>query len=141
VVAANLARGSDGRWSALHGYPIFQHAKAAGSRYQRVRAEAAEHGFGRDELASRTRQFERTQARAVDLEELAIDQVAPVGRAPVPGEAAAEAISARLREKWAPACGPPSCTANSPRSRLSSSHPSGSPPCSSARAVRSAGSR
>jgi hypothetical protein len=105
VVAANLARGSDGRWSALHGYPIFQHAKAAGSRYQRVRAEAAEHGFGRDELASRTRQFERTQARAVDLEELAIDQVAPVGRAPVPGEAAAEAISARLREKWAPPAG------------------------------------
>ena len=34
VVAANLARGSDGRWSALHGYPIFQHAKAAGSLYQ-----------------------------------------------------------------------------------------------------------
>ena len=30
VVAANLARGSDGRWSALHGYPLFQHAKAAG---------------------------------------------------------------------------------------------------------------
>jgi conjugative relaxase-like TrwC/TraI family protein len=34
VVAANLARGSDGRWSALHGYPIFRHAKAAGSLYQ-----------------------------------------------------------------------------------------------------------
>jgi conjugative relaxase-like TrwC/TraI family protein len=34
VVAANLARGEDGRWSALHGYPIFQHAKAAGSLYQ-----------------------------------------------------------------------------------------------------------
>jgi conjugative relaxase-like TrwC/TraI family protein len=34
VVAANLARGADGRWSALHGYPIFQHAKAAGSLYQ-----------------------------------------------------------------------------------------------------------
>ncbi len=34
VVAANLARGLDGRWSALHGYPIFQHAKAAGSLYQ-----------------------------------------------------------------------------------------------------------
>ena len=34
MVAANLARGSDGRWSALHGYPIFQHAKAAGSLYQ-----------------------------------------------------------------------------------------------------------
>ena len=29
-----MARGSDGRWSALHGYPIFQHAKAAGSLYQ-----------------------------------------------------------------------------------------------------------
>jgi conjugative relaxase-like TrwC/TraI family protein len=34
VVAANLALGSDGRWSALHGYPIFRHAKAAGSLYQ-----------------------------------------------------------------------------------------------------------
>ena len=28
------ARVRDGRWSALHGYPIFQHAKAAGSLYQ-----------------------------------------------------------------------------------------------------------
>ena len=34
VVAANLARGPDGRWSALHGYRVFQHAKAAGSLYQ-----------------------------------------------------------------------------------------------------------
>jgi conjugative relaxase-like TrwC/TraI family protein len=34
VVAANLARGGDGRWSALHGYPLFRHAKAAGSLYQ-----------------------------------------------------------------------------------------------------------
>jgi conjugative relaxase-like TrwC/TraI family protein len=151
VVAANLARGSDGRWSALHGYPLFQHAKAAGSLYQahlraavcerlpwaewgevrkgmaelesvpsgvlahfsrrraeivawleaegrsgrqsaekaalatrepksepvalapwseRVRAEAAEHGFGRDELAALTRQAERGPSRPVDLEQI-----------------------------------------------------------------------
>ena len=31
MVAANPARGADGRLVALHGYPIFQHAKAAGS--------------------------------------------------------------------------------------------------------------
>jgi conjugative relaxase-like TrwC/TraI family protein len=43
VVAANLARGSDGRWSALHGYPLFRHAKAAGSLYQaHLRAAVSE---------------------------------------------------------------------------------------------------
>jgi conjugative relaxase-like TrwC/TraI family protein len=151
VVAANLAQGSDGRWSALHGYPIFQHAKAAGLLYQahlraavcerlpwaewgevrkgmaelqgvpsgvlahfsrrraeivewleaeersgrqsaekaalatrepksepvalapwreRVRAEAAEHGFGRADLAVLTRQAERRSIRSVDLEQV-----------------------------------------------------------------------
>jgi conjugative relaxase-like TrwC/TraI family protein len=160
VVAANLARGCDGRWSALHGYPIFQHAKAAGSLYQahlrlavrervpwarwgevrngmaelegvptevlahfsrqraeivewleaedrsgrqsaekaalatreakaepvplapwreRVRAEAAEHGFGRAELAALSRQVERAPARPVDLEEVGMLLAGPAG--------------------------------------------------------------
>jgi conjugative relaxase-like TrwC/TraI family protein len=160
VVAANLARGSDGRWSALHGYPIFQHAKAAGSLYQahlraavcerlpwarwgevhkgmaeldgvltgmlahfsrrraeivewledeqrsgrqsaekaalatrepkaepvalapwreRVRAEAAEHGFGRDELAALTREVERVPSRPVDLEPIGAFLAGPAG--------------------------------------------------------------
>jgi conjugative relaxase-like TrwC/TraI family protein len=160
VVAANLARGSDGRWSALHGYPIFQHAKAAGSLYQahlraavcerlpwaewgevrkgmaeldgvpvgvlahfsrrraeivewleaeersgrqsaekaalatrdpkaepvalapwreRVRAEAAEHGLGRDELAALTRPVERVPARPVDLERIGAFLAGPAG--------------------------------------------------------------
>jgi hypothetical protein len=30
VVAANMARGPDGRWTALDATPIYQHAKAAG---------------------------------------------------------------------------------------------------------------
>jgi conjugative relaxase-like TrwC/TraI family protein len=34
VVAANLARGADGRWTALDATPIYQHAKAAGFLYQ-----------------------------------------------------------------------------------------------------------
>ena len=34
VVAANLARGADGRWTALDGTPIYWHAKAAGFLYQ-----------------------------------------------------------------------------------------------------------
>ena len=34
VVAANMARGADGRWTALHATPIYQHAKAAGFLYQ-----------------------------------------------------------------------------------------------------------
>ena len=34
VVAANMARGADGRWTALDGTPIYQHAKAAGFLYQ-----------------------------------------------------------------------------------------------------------
>jgi conjugative relaxase-like TrwC/TraI family protein len=160
VVAANLARGSDGRWSALHGYPIFRHAKAAGSLYQahlraavcerlpwadwgevrkgmaelegvptgvlahfsrrraeiverlqedersgrqsaekaalatrtpkadpvalgpwreRVGAEAAEHGFGRAELAALTRQAERVPARPIDLERVGAFLAGPAG--------------------------------------------------------------
>ena len=34
VVAANMARGVDGRWTALDATPIYQHAKAAGFLYQ-----------------------------------------------------------------------------------------------------------
>jgi conjugative relaxase-like TrwC/TraI family protein len=34
VVAANMARGPDGRWTALDATPIYQHAKAAGFLYQ-----------------------------------------------------------------------------------------------------------
>jgi len=34
VVAANLARGSDGRYTALHGAPLYRHAKTAGFLYQ-----------------------------------------------------------------------------------------------------------
>jgi conjugative relaxase-like TrwC/TraI family protein len=34
VVAANMARGGDGRWTALHATPIYLHAKAAGFLYQ-----------------------------------------------------------------------------------------------------------
>jgi conjugative relaxase-like TrwC/TraI family protein len=34
VVAANMARGGDGRWTALDAIPIYQHAKAAGFLYQ-----------------------------------------------------------------------------------------------------------
>jgi conjugative relaxase-like TrwC/TraI family protein len=34
VVAANMARGRDGRWTALDATPIYQHAKAAGFLYQ-----------------------------------------------------------------------------------------------------------
>ena len=34
VVAANMARGGDGRWTALDATPIYQHAKAAGFLYQ-----------------------------------------------------------------------------------------------------------
>ena len=34
VVAANMARGGDGRWTALDGTPIYRHAKAAGFLYQ-----------------------------------------------------------------------------------------------------------
>jgi conjugative relaxase-like TrwC/TraI family protein len=33
VVAANMARGADGRWTALDATPIYQHAKAAGFLY------------------------------------------------------------------------------------------------------------
>ena len=34
VVVANLTRGADGRWGALHAYPAYQHAKAAGCAYE-----------------------------------------------------------------------------------------------------------
>jgi conjugative relaxase-like TrwC/TraI family protein len=34
VVAANMARGADGHWTALDATPIYQHAKAAGFLYQ-----------------------------------------------------------------------------------------------------------
>jgi hypothetical protein len=34
VVAANMARGADGRWTALDGTQIYRHAKAAGFLYQ-----------------------------------------------------------------------------------------------------------
>ena len=34
VVAANMARGSDGRWTALDATPIYRHARAAGFLYQ-----------------------------------------------------------------------------------------------------------
>jgi conjugative relaxase-like TrwC/TraI family protein len=43
VVAANMARGADGRWTALDATPIYQHAKAAGFLYQaHLRAAARE---------------------------------------------------------------------------------------------------
>ena len=160
LVAANVARGEDGRWSALHGFPIFQHAKAAGSLYQahlraavrerlpwarwgevrngmaelegvprgvlahfsrpraeilewlkaedrsgrqsaekaalatrepkadpvplapwceRVRAEAAEHGLGQDELAALTRDRERSPSRSVDVERAGALLAGPAG--------------------------------------------------------------
>ncbi len=34
VVAANLAQGADGRWTALHAAPLYAHAKTAGYLYQ-----------------------------------------------------------------------------------------------------------
>jgi len=34
VVAANLAQGADGRWTALHAAPLYTHAKTAGYLYQ-----------------------------------------------------------------------------------------------------------
>jgi hypothetical protein len=34
VVTANMARGADGRWTALDATPIYQHARAAGFLYQ-----------------------------------------------------------------------------------------------------------
>jgi conjugative relaxase-like TrwC/TraI family protein len=43
VVTANMARGADGRWTALDATPIYQHAKAAGFLYQaHLRAAARE---------------------------------------------------------------------------------------------------
>lgn len=34
MVAANLARGADGRWTALYAAPLYTHAKTAGYLYQ-----------------------------------------------------------------------------------------------------------
>ncbi len=43
VLIANLVKGADGRWSALDGRAIFQHAKTAGYLYEaRLRAELTE---------------------------------------------------------------------------------------------------
>jgi hypothetical protein len=43
VVAANVACGSDGRWTALHGHELYTHAKTAGFLYQaHLRAEVRE---------------------------------------------------------------------------------------------------
>jgi conjugative relaxase-like TrwC/TraI family protein len=43
VVAANVACGSDGRWTALHGHKLYTHAKNAGFLYQaHLRAEVRE---------------------------------------------------------------------------------------------------
>jgi conjugative relaxase-like TrwC/TraI family protein len=43
VVAANMTRGADGRWTALDATPIYQHAKAAGFLYQaHIRAAVRE---------------------------------------------------------------------------------------------------
>ena len=46
---------------------------------ERVRAEAAEHGFGRDELAALTRAVERFPARPVDLEQVGAFLAGPAG--------------------------------------------------------------
>jgi conjugative relaxase-like TrwC/TraI family protein len=44
VVAANMARGADSRWTALDATPIYQHAKAAGYLYQaHLRAAVRKH--------------------------------------------------------------------------------------------------
>jgi conjugative relaxase-like TrwC/TraI family protein len=40
VVCANVARGADGRWTALHAQPLYRHARTAGYLYQaHLRAE------------------------------------------------------------------------------------------------------
>ncbi len=46
---------------------------------ERVRAEAAEHGFGRDDLAVLTRQTERRSMRPVDLEQIGAFLAGPAG--------------------------------------------------------------
>jgi conjugative relaxase-like TrwC/TraI family protein len=58
VVAANMARGPEGRWTALYAKPIYEHAKAAGSVYQahlrhavRERLRWADWGMERNGMA------------------------------------------------------------------------------------------
>jgi ATP-dependent exoDNAse (exonuclease V) alpha subunit len=46
---------------------------------ERVRAEAAEHGFGRDELAALTGPVERVPSRPVDLEQIGAFLASPAG--------------------------------------------------------------
>ena len=46
---------------------------------ERVRAEAAEHGFGRDEVAALTRPVERVPARPVDVEQVGAFLAGPAG--------------------------------------------------------------
>ena len=61
VVCANMARGQDGRWTALDGRPIYEHAKAAGCVYEahlrsavRQRLPWAEWGPVREGIAELT---------------------------------------------------------------------------------------
>jgi conjugative relaxase-like TrwC/TraI family protein len=58
VVVANMARGEDGRWTALYAKPIYEHAKAGGTLYQahlrhavRERVRWAEWGAERNGMA------------------------------------------------------------------------------------------
>jgi conjugative relaxase-like TrwC/TraI family protein len=46
VVAANLARGADGRWTALHAAPLYTHAKTAGYLYQSALRDQLTHSLG-----------------------------------------------------------------------------------------------
>ena len=81
VVAANMARGTDGRWTALDATPIYQHAKAAGFLYQaHLRAAVRERlpwvrwGPVRNGMA--------------EIEQLAPERVAGVLHAPSPDRGA-----------------------------------------------------
>ena len=46
VVAANMARGADGRWTALHAAPLYTHAKTAGYLYQSALRDQLTHSLG-----------------------------------------------------------------------------------------------
>ena len=46
VVAANMARGADGRWTALHAAPLYTHAKTAGYLYQSALRDQLTIGLG-----------------------------------------------------------------------------------------------
>jgi conjugative relaxase-like TrwC/TraI family protein len=46
VVAANLAQGGDGRWTALHAAPLYTHAKTAGYLYQAALRDQLTHELG-----------------------------------------------------------------------------------------------